>query len=58
MRLWLYGEDDLGFRQHGLRKQIDKAVGGASLTQKFADSIGSDFFDSDAGEAVTKANDI
>ncbi|WP_407314088.1 corrinoid protein [Desulfosporosinus sp. SB140] len=44
--------------ENGLREQVKIAVGGAPVTQKFADSIGADFFASDAGEAVTKANAI
>lgn len=40
----------------GLRDKVKIAVGGAPVTQKFADNIGADFFASDAGEAVNKAN--
>lgn len=42
--------------QNGLRDQVLIGVGGAPVTQRFADSIGADFYGSDAGEAVTKAN--
>lgn len=52
------GKTIKAFSEHGLREQIKIAVGGAPVTQKFADSIGADFFASDAGEAVTKANAI
>lgn len=50
------GETIKALSEHGLREQIKIAVGGAAVTQKFADSLGADFFASDAGEAVTKAN--
>lgn len=50
------GKTIMALREHGLREQIQIAVGGAPMSQKFADSIGADFTASDAGEAVTKAN--
>ncbi|MDA8212898.1 MAG: corrinoid protein [Clostridia bacterium] len=40
----------------GLRESVFIGVGGAPVTQKFADSIGADFFSPDAGDAVSKAN--
>ncbi len=43
-------------QENGLRESVFIAVGGAPVTQKFADRIGADFFAADAGEAVTKAN--
>ncbi|MDA8229565.1 MAG: corrinoid protein [Desulfitobacterium hafniense] len=45
-------------KDNGLRECVLIAVGGAPVTQKFADQIGADFFASDAGEAVTKANSL
>jgi 5-methyltetrahydrofolate--homocysteine methyltransferase len=43
---------------HGARADVTIAVGGAAVSQRFADSIGADFFAADAGEAVTKANAV
>jgi 5-methyltetrahydrofolate--homocysteine methyltransferase len=40
----------------GLRKSVIIGVGGASVTQKFADEIGADFYSSDAFGAVEKCN--
>lgn len=40
----------------GLRQQVKIGIGGAPVTQRFADSIGADFYSPDAGGAVTKAN--
>ncbi len=54
---WM-GKTIKALSDYGLREQIKIAVGGAPVTQKFADSIGADFFASDAGEAVTKANAV
>jgi 5-methyltetrahydrofolate--homocysteine methyltransferase len=42
----------------GARADVSIAVGGAAVTQRFADSIGADFFAADAGEAVKKANAV
>lgn len=44
--------------ENGLREKVKVGVGGAPVTQRFADSIGADFFAADAGEAVTKANQL
>ncbi|KLU59512.1 methionine synthase [Peptococcaceae bacterium CEB3] len=41
---------------NGLRAKVKIGIGGAPVTQRFADSIGADFYAADAGEAVTKAN--
>lgn len=41
---------------NGLREKVKIGVGGAPVTQRFADSIGADFYAADAGEAVSKAN--
>ena len=40
----------------GLRKSIVIGVGGAPVTQKFADEIGADFYSADAYGAVEKCN--
>lgn len=40
----------------GLRQSVIIGVGGASVTQKFADDIGADFYSSDAFGAVEKCN--
>lgn len=42
--------------ENGLREQVKIGVGGAPVTQRYADSIGADFYAADAGEAVSKAN--
>lgn len=42
----------------GLRKSIVVGVGGAPVTQKFADEIGADFYSSDAYGAVEKCNTL
>ncbi len=43
---------------NGLRDKVLIGIGGAPVTQRFADSIGADFYASDAGEAVSKANSL
>jgi len=40
----------------GLRKSVIIGVGGAPVTQKFADEIGADFYSPDAYSAVEKCN--
>ena len=40
----------------GLRDRVKIGVGGAPLTQKFADEIGADFYASDAHECVQACN--
>ena len=42
----------------GLRDSVKVAVGGAPLTQRFADEIGADFYAPDATGAVSKAKEI
>ena len=42
-------------RQRGLRDRFKTMVGGAPVTQRWADRIGADAFGEDAAEAVTKA---
>jgi 5-methyltetrahydrofolate--homocysteine methyltransferase len=41
--------------ENGIREQVKVMVGGAPLSQSFADSIGADGYAKDASEAVTLA---
>ncbi len=43
-------------KQAGLRETVKVGVGGAPLTQNFADRIGADFYGKDARAAVIKCN--
>jgi trimethylamine corrinoid protein len=43
-------------KEAGLREHIAVMVGGAPVTQEFADEIGADAFGRDASDAVAKAN--
>jgi 5-methyltetrahydrofolate--homocysteine methyltransferase len=45
-------------KQAGVRDKIKVGVGGAPLTQKFADQIGADFYGKDARAAVIKCNSL
>ena len=45
-------------KQAGLREKIKVGVGGAPLTQSFADRIGADFYGKDARAAVVKCNEL
>jgi 5-methyltetrahydrofolate--homocysteine methyltransferase len=45
-------------KQAGVRDKIKVGVGGAPLTQKFADQIGADFYGKDARAAVIKCNGL
>ena len=42
----------------GVRKQVRVGIGGAPVTQKFADEIGADFYGSDAHGCVEKCNQL
>jgi 5-methyltetrahydrofolate--homocysteine methyltransferase len=42
----------------GVRKQVLIGIGGAPVTQKYADEIGADFYGSDAHSAVEKCNQL
>ena len=42
----------------GLRGSVRVAIGGAPLTQRFADEIGADFYAPDATQAVAKARQL
>jgi 5-methyltetrahydrofolate--homocysteine methyltransferase len=44
-------------KQAGVRDRVTIGVGGAPLTQKFADQIGADFYGKDARAAVIKCNE-
>ena len=45
-------------KQSGLREKVKVGVGGAPLTQNFADRIGADFYGKDARAAVIKCNEL
>ncbi len=45
-------------KEAGLRDSVKVAVGGAPLTQRFADEIGADFYAPDATGAVSKAKEM
>jgi 5-methyltetrahydrofolate--homocysteine methyltransferase len=45
-------------REAGLREKVKVGVGGAPLTQSFADRIGADFYGKDARAAVIKCNEL
>ncbi|HOL16321.1 MAG TPA: cobalamin-dependent protein [Bacillota bacterium] len=49
-------EDEL--RRRGLRERFKTIVGGAPVTQKFADKIGADAYAEDAAEAVVKVLEL
>ena len=45
-------------KKAGLREKVKVGVGGAPLTQSFADRIGADFYGKDARVAVIKCNEL
>ena len=45
-------------REAGLRDGVKVGIGGAPVTQRFADEIGADFYAPDATGAVTKAKEV
>jgi 5-methyltetrahydrofolate--homocysteine methyltransferase len=45
-------------KEAGLREKVKVGVGGAPLTQSFADRIGADFYGKDARAAVIKCNEL
>jgi 5-methyltetrahydrofolate--homocysteine methyltransferase len=45
-------------KEAGVRDKVKVIVGGAPLTQSFADSIGADGFAKDASSAVRKAKEL
>jgi 5-methyltetrahydrofolate--homocysteine methyltransferase len=46
------------FKKAGVREKVKVGVGGAPLTQSFADRIGADFYGKDARAAVIKCNEL
>jgi len=46
------------FRESGLREKVKIMVGGAPVTQEYADEIGADGYASDAASAVDKAKEL
>ena len=42
----------------GIKKDVKVMIGGAPVTQDFADKIGADAYAEDARDAVTKAKEI
>jgi 5-methyltetrahydrofolate--homocysteine methyltransferase len=46
------------FQKSGVREKVKVGVGGAPLTQSFADRIGADFYGKDARAAVIKCNEF
>jgi 5-methyltetrahydrofolate--homocysteine methyltransferase len=47
-----------GLKKAGVRDKVKVGVGGAPLTQSFADRIGADFYGKDARAAVIKCNEL
>ncbi|MFP3880193.1 MAG: B12-binding domain-containing protein, partial [Dehalococcoidia bacterium] len=45
-------------RAAGIRKKVKIIIGGAPVTEKYAQKIGADSYASDAGSAVTKAKEL
>lgn len=45
-------------KQAGIREKVKIGIGGAPLTQNFADRIGADFYGKDARAAVIKCNEL
>ena len=45
-------------KKKGVREKVKVGVGGAPLTQSFADRIGADFYGKDARAAVIKCNEL
>jgi len=45
-------------KEAGLRHKVKIMIGGAPVTQEFADRIGADEYARDAWEAVTKAKNL
>ena len=45
-------------REAGLDSKVKTLIGGACVTQQYADEIGADGYGEDAGAAVEKAKDL
>jgi 5-methyltetrahydrofolate--homocysteine methyltransferase len=54
----MMGETIKVFQKSGVREKVKVGVGGAPLTQSFADRIGADFYGKDARAAVIKCNEL
>jgi corrinoid protein of di/trimethylamine methyltransferase len=46
------------FKERGIREQVKIVIGGAPISQKFADEIGADGYGKDAAEAVRLVRDL
>lgn len=51
-------ENIKAFKEAGIRDQVKIMVGGAPVTQKFADEVGADGYAPDAASAVDKAKEL
>jgi len=49
---------ELALKKAGLKSKYKTMVGGAPVTQRWADRIGADAYAEDAGEAVKKAKQL
>jgi trimethylamine corrinoid protein len=54
----LNSELELALKKAGLKGKYKTMVGGAPVTQRWADRIGADAYAEDAGEAVKKAKQL
>jgi len=52
------GETIQALKKAGVRDKVKVAIGGAAVTQRFADEIGADFYSPTATGGVTKAKEI
>jgi len=52
------GETIQALKTAGLRDKVKVAIGGAAVTQRFADEIGADFYSPTATGGVTKAKEL
>jgi 5-methyltetrahydrofolate--homocysteine methyltransferase len=52
------GETIQALKTAGVRDKVKIAIGGAAVTQRFADEIGADFYSATATGGVTKAKEI
>lgn len=51
-------ENIKAFKEAGIRDQVKVMIGGAPVTQKFADEVGADGYAPDAASAVDKAKEL
>lgn len=54
----IMGKTIKALQENGLRDQVKVGVGGAPLTQRFANEIGADFYADDARGAVLRCNEL